>query len=491
MLSTKPSPELTPPTETQSFRSALEIGWQRTGTSASKRRWRPSTGYVRLIVLLFDLVLWFGLFSLNFWLKSTFSSESNPVTLPVISVLLGSSLFAAWLVGGYDRNSDFVSLRFAAEFVVAGAAASFVGAGLAALVASYGASAQVSRFVLLAVPSSFTFAALYFRRFAAPLLCPTSSGSHQVIVVGTPEDSRRLVEAMELTGRLAEVRMVQPAGSATADSLRTMLATGSSPDQTGTSIVLGAGMRQMDSSLASLLVGLHSQAVPVLSWSAFWQQRLRLLDVMDQSPEWLFDRDFRLVQASVYSHVKRLCDVVFSAVALLVVSPILLVTWLAIHMTSKGPGIFRQLRLGFRGREFTIYKFRTMRLGSEIDGTTTSSGDDRITPLGRFLRKTRLDELPQLWNVLTGDMSLVGPRPEWVKCVDDYEHQVPHYHLRHLVRPGITGWAQVNFPYGQDVNDARKKLCFDLYYVKNASLTLDCSIILKTLHVVAGRVGGR
>ena len=132
-----------------------------------------------------------------------------------------------------------------------------------------------------------------------------------------------------------------------------------------------------------------------------------------------------------------------------------------------------------------------MTEGSEAAGTTTASNDVRITRVGKYLRQTRIDEIPQLWNVLIGDMSIVGPRPEWSVCVRNYEDKIPCYHLRHLVKPGITGWAQVNYPYGADVDDARKKLAFDLFYLSNASPTLDFCIILKTVYVLFGRVGGR
>ena len=125
-----------------------------------------------------------------------------------------------------------------------------------------------------------------------------------------------------------------------------------------------------------------------------------------------------------------------------------------------------------------------MRHGSDLGDRYTREGDSRVTSLGTFLRKTRLDELPQLWNVLIGDMSLIGPRPEWVKLVEDYELVVPHYHFRHLVRPGITGWAQVNYPYGASVEDSLQKLSYDLYYIRNFSLRLDAEVTLKTLHVM-------
>jgi lipopolysaccharide/colanic/teichoic acid biosynthesis glycosyltransferase len=157
---------------------------------------------------------------------------------------------------------------------------------------------------------------------------------------------------------------------------------------------------------------------------------------------------------------------------------------------TPGRAFFRQQRIRFRGEPLTLCKFRSMKLNSEAAGTTTIPGLSPITRLGHFLRRSRVDEIPPRLNVLKGDMSFVGPRPEWTVCVDLYEQQLPYYHLRHLVKPGLTGWAQVNDPYGQDVHDARNKLSFDLYYVTHATLVLDCTIMLKPLHVVLGRIGG-
>jgi lipopolysaccharide/colanic/teichoic acid biosynthesis glycosyltransferase len=163
--------------------------------------------------------------------------------------------------------------------------------------------------------------------------------------------------------------------------------------------------------------------------------------------------------------------------------PLLVLIAAAILLESRGQVIFRQDRVGLRGRIFSIRKFRTMRNTPEGD-IYTRGGDNRVTRLGAFLRKSRLDELPQLWNVLRGEMSLIGPRAEWTRCAEIYEKEIPNYHLRHLVRPGITGWAQVNYPYGENLQDAIEKLRFDLYYIRHFSLLLDWSLMLKTIHVM-------
>jgi lipopolysaccharide/colanic/teichoic acid biosynthesis glycosyltransferase len=167
-------------------------------------------------------------------------------------------------------------------------------------------------------------------------------------------------------------------------------------------------------------------------------------------------------------------------------------TWVAVKLDSPGPAVFKQRRTGLNDRPFTMYKFRTMVLGADDDGPQFTTPDDpRITRVGRFLRSTRLDEVPQLLNVLKGDAALVGPRAEQLAFVQQFEKLIPFYRYRHLVRPGITGWAQVHSGYADDLNDTIEKLTYDLYYVRHMSPWLDLSILAKTLATVIGRNGAQ
>jgi len=176
-------------------------------------------------------------------------------------------------------------------------------------------------------------------------------------------------------------------------------------------------------------------------------------------------------------------NVVMAAVGVVAATPIMLLTALAVRLTSKGPVLYRQLRVGLDGRPFTLYKFRSMRADAEAEtGAVWASKDDpRVTPLGRIIRKLRIDEIPQLFNVLKGEMSVVGPRPERHEMVQSLSEKIPYYRHRHCVRPGITGWAQVNYKYGDTLEDVIRKLEYDLYYIKNMSLSLDNYIIFLTI----------
>ncbi len=482
-----------------SYRDALHTGPQVRALGTSQTGGLRSGG-MALALLIGDVALWMGLFSVCLWLLELFAQGSNFPNASVVGIPLGVSLLSAWLVGGYDRDSDLRSLRFASEFLIAGLFATVVGAGLVALFGSYGSTQLASRFLLLATPLCFTFVSLFGRRMLARRIEWDSNGVRRVLLLGSMNEAAALQRALEFAGRPATVERLDPSQATPAvlsDYLRTRATAPASPDSASPgsvplgAIVIGLSADPLHTDLPPFLVSLHTTRLPVYTWPAFWRLRVRMHDVLDPSTAWLFDRDFRLVTTSVYWHVKRLVDFVLAAVALVLTSPILVLAGIAVRLDSHGPAFFRQQRVGFRGKRFVVYKLRTMQENSEADGTTTAPGDSRITRLGHFLRRSRIDEIPQLLNVLKGEMSFVGPRPEWTVCVEHYEQHLCYYHLRHLAKPGITGWAQVNYPYGQDVNDARNKLSFDLYYVSHASLLLDCSILLKTLYVVLGRIGGQ
>lgn len=199
---------------------------------------------------------------------------------------------------------------------------------------------------------------------------------------------------------------------------------------------------------------------------------------------------FNLLQNAIGLKLKRVIDLLISISLIILLSPIFIFTGVMIVVDSRGPVFYSQTRKGLNDTNFRVHKFRSMVTEAEQDGAQWAEDNDpRVTRVGKFIRKSRIDELPQLWNVLKGEMSFIGPRPERPEFITKLEKEIPYYDLRHLVMPGITGWAQVMYPYGASIEDAREKLQYDLFYIKNFSLLLDFVILMKTIRIVLRREG--
>ncbi len=238
------------------------------------------------------------------------------------------------------------------------------------------------------------------------------------------------------------------------------------------------------------LLECRTSGIPVRGLAEFYERCKGEVRLDSLKASWLiYGRGF--VQHSTRSFVKRTFDILISLILLTLAWPIMLATAIAIRLEGPGPILFMQERVGLRGRVFKVLKFRSMRIDAEKDGIArwASQNDSRVTRVGAFIRMLRIDELPQLLNVLWGEMSLVGPRPERPSFVSELAEKIPFYDIRHCVKPGVTGWAQVRFSYGASVEDSRHKLQFDLYYVKNHTLFLDLLVIVETVRVVLFREG--
>lgn len=236
----------------------------------------------------------------------------------------------------------------------------------------------------------------------------------------------------------------------------------------------------------------HEQGIQITPMFALYQDLTGRLPVSHLGDNWFVAMPAHVKSTSrTYMLVKRMLDVVLASVMLMLSAPLIPFIALAIKLDSPGPIFFKQTRVGMGGRLFRIVKFRSMSQDAEaeIGAVWATDGDPRVTRVGRFLRKSRLDELPQLWNLLVGDMSFVGPRPERPEFDEELEREIPFYRARRAVRPGLTGWAQVRHGYGNTLLDALHKVEYDLYYIKNESLYLDLLIILRTVAVVL-RLGG-
>ncbi len=226
------------------------------------------------------------------------------------------------------------------------------------------------------------------------------------------------------------------------------------------------------------------EGIRILEEGTFLERQLGKIRLDALHPSQVIFSD-GFTQAVLKKTEKRILDVAIASLLLLVSLPLFLIAALAIFIESGGPILYRQQRVGLRGQTFDIFKFRSMRVDAERNGPVwAAQGDSRTTRVGRIIRRFRIDELPQLLNVLKGDMSFVGPRPERPEFVADLARAIPYYELRHHVKPGITGWAQISYPYGASIKDAREKLQYDLYYLKNYSIFLDINILLQTAQVI-------
>jgi exopolysaccharide biosynthesis polyprenyl glycosylphosphotransferase len=306
-------------------------------------------------------------------------------------------------------------------------------------------------------------------------------GSRELFFLGSETTYRET--ALRVTGHRLPIRFVGQAswraavpGEAAARSGPAAL---TATQRTGEFVVenpdaLAPGDRQS-------LLGCMAQGARIIDLGYFYEAEFEMVHVDSLRASWFWSYEPADVRP-VYFACKRGVDVALSLLGLLVSTPAGALIALCIAIQDRGPVIYSQIRVGIRNKPFKIYKFRTMRIGAEENGPCWAEpDDDRVTVIGRFLRKTRLDELPQFWNILKGDMSFIGPRPERPEIIERIEAELPYYRFRHIVKPGLTGWAQVNYPYGASIEDSREKLAYDLFYIKYGSSIREMDITLRTI----------
>jgi len=255
--------------------------------------------------------------------------------------------------------------------------------------------------------------------------------------------------------------------------------------------VIVATDRTFNEKEVSTLMSYRASGASLHEFTAFYEQFQFKVPVLHLKHGWFMQGGgFDLLRNAMGLKLKRVMDALLAATMLILLSPIFLFTAIIILLDSRGPVFYSQIRQGLNGDEFRVHKFRSMIVDAEKEGAKWAEDNDpRVTRIGKFIRRARIDELPQLWNVLKGEMSFIGPRPERPEFIQKLEKEIPYYDLRHLVMPGITGWAQVMYPYGASVEDAKEKLQYDLFYIKNFNLLLDFVILMKTLRIILRREG--
>ncbi|PAX07216.1 TIGR03013 family XrtA/PEP-CTERM system glycosyltransferase [Sphingomonas lenta] len=413
--------------------------------------------------------------------------------LPQLLIFTAALQIALVAVGAYSAAS-FRSLRFAAARLAVAVALGLLGLSVI--------------FFLVPSVSFWRSNLLYALLIAAALLVAVRAAlgralgsdtfKRRVVVLGAGARAARIVELAGRPGVNFVVAGVVAMGEARP-------------------VVAHATPRDAIPSLASHVVDLHASevvlaleerrnalpvkdllrvkttGVQVVDLSNFLERETGRIDLASVNPSFLIFSDGFASGRMLSSMVKRAFDVAASLLLLLLTLPVILVTALLIKLESPGPAFYRQRRVGLFNEPFEIIKLRSMRQDAEVGGRAVWAAEDdpRVTRVGRIIRKIRIDELPQAWTVLKGEMSFVGPRPERPQFVSDLENHLPFYAERHMVKPGITGWAQINYPYGASIEDAREKLEYDLYYAKNYSPFLDLLILLQTLRVVIWPEGAR
>ena len=446
------------------------------------------------LYLFLDVVSWLAIYRVAGWLRYD-AFYATPFQFFVINLIqLGVIVAALYFVGGYDRSVEKLALGYAAEHILAITAAALVSAMLIYSAATFDQTMKPSRGVLLLSFAIFLPLSLAYRRWIRQYVVASSAG-RSFLVIGAGATAARFYEAYKKSSNVQQLEFVdvneehvgQPIAGQGSPIVQGNLA--SKLDNLNgryRGIILAERASSLNAQLLERLVHAQFQETRVYTLESFYETEWRYLPLGIVDPFWPLQTGFQLARTSPYHYLKRVFDVLASATALVICSPLFILVPLFIWMEDGAPVFFRQERVGRDGKRFILFKFRTMRCRGDqpYEDIYTREGDPRVTRVGRWLRKLRLDELPQLWNAFKGDISLIGPRPEWSKCAERYEQSIPFYHFRHLVKPGITGWAQVNYPYGESDEDAVEKLKYDLYYIRHYSLKLDAMIVLKTLYTM-------
>ena len=387
-------------------------------------------------------------------------------------------IFIPWLIIFYIAGLyDLRTLRNGIDFLKILATSIALAAIFAILifyfVPAFGIAPKTNLFIFIII---FAIIEIIWRRTFNKL---TSSGEapNKIILIGngtTADDVARVIQENPHLGYAVVERVPENKASATPEMLENIALKANA-----NTIIVPRHLKQ-ETKLARTLYALFGKGILVVDLASLYERIMRKVPLIDLEETWFLEN----IEGSArfYEPLKRAGELLFAIILGILLSPILILIAIIVKITSPGPVIYRQVRVGKNGKEFMLYKFRTMRSDAERNGAQWASKNDaRVTAFGKFLRASHLDELPQLRNVIVGDISFVGPRPERPEFVVKLKEQVPYYEVRLLVVPGITGWAQINHRADLTIDDVRQKLQYDIYYLKNRSFILDCAIALKTI----------
>ena len=446
---------------------------------------------IAVFLLVLDLTATALVFILVSHLRGVGSGDST------LAAPMAALIFAIYLIQGYKAQTDLLSVDYASQHSIAVLGAMVATLLLTFVVAPSGYELflpQSSRLVIvlsfvLLIPLTISYRRVIYLRVTA------SQEARSLVFLGDHDscgqfrqECARMHMRQQVIFTTSKAESAAPfaiPGTVQRRTFEPVLGEIESGTLGVEAIVLRETARELPSDISRRLVQLYFSGVPTYTLELFHQVYWQKIPVYRINQTWLFQEGFEIAREPVFERLKRLADIGLAAFGLVLAAPLVVAGALAIWFDDRGPTFFSQTRIGRSHQPFRLLKLRTMRAGADTKGDLyTQPGDSRITRVGNFLRTSRLDELPQLWNVLRGDMSLIGPRAEWDRLVETYERDIPCYHFRHLVKPGITGWAQVNYPYGANLDDAVRKLEYDLYYIRHFSFLLDATIVLKTIHIM-------
>ena len=424
---------------------------------------------------------------------------SQPLDLgnPILYTLIAMYLFGLYLTDTYKLNREVSGVRLS-ERAILGILATVTAVTSGVYITGlWGSQAIVGRGVLVISASLFLLWALFSRTIVDRWLKANQKpsrflvlGDHQK-VVDFGREHRKLnsrTEFVSFSDNFATNGSYssRETGSSTAVASNVSGLNSTWKKQYWSGILIDGAERNLSQQMVRELMDMRLHGVYVYSIADFCEQFWQKIPPAYVQDDWFaFTSGFNILHNRIKAKLKQLIDISVGAAMIVASLPITIPTALAIKVSSPGPIFYSQVRTGLNGKKFRVYKFRSMRQDAESKGVQwAQKKDPRITKVGAFIRMTRIDELPQLWNVFKGEMSLVGPRPERPEFDMQLREQIPYYDVRYLVKPGITGWAQVCYPYGASVEDAYQKVAYDLYYIKNYSLLMDFAIAIKTLRVV-------
>ncbi|GAB5562298.1 MAG: sugar transferase [Synoicihabitans sp.] len=446
-----------------------------------------------IILLVFDIIAVFVVFNLAGWLRGIAGPDNwiiSPLLGPLVIVVI-----AIYLIDGYRSRTEMMGADYTSQHVVALMAAFFATLLLTYVLITEAFSLQGSRLVLAAAFVVLAGVTLTYRR-SIHRWVKFDQQDRVVLFVGTQEAGNSFIEVCKQNGMEQKIICAitdgedVPSVQAREDEILRDYEDVWSEISSGSIRLEAIVLRESSDSLPEVmmeeLTGLFFRGVPTYTLELFFETYWRKIPLYRINHVWLFQEGFEIARNPVFERTKRAVDIMLAGAGLILFLPIMCLAAVAIKIEDGGPVFFRQVRVGRLREKFRIIKLRSMKSDSVATGENryTQDSDPRITKVGSFLRKTRIDEIPQLMNVIGGEMSLIGPRAEWDQLAEEYENEISCYHYRHLVRPGITGWAQINYPYGASLDDTLRKLEYDLYYIRHFSFVMDAAIVLRTINIM-------